>query len=461
MPPTSPTRRPVQGHDDPVQTQDEASEPLSGITQTPRQVKRLGNRRRGRGPSEASSNPAARERGREMSMKHDIGVAVIGMGWMGQAHSRAYRRVPDIFHDYGVRPRLVVVADPVTSRREEAVVRFGFDHSVADWRAAIDTPGVDVVVVATPNAEHAEVAIAAASAGKHVFCEKPVGRTLAETRAVADAVRHAGVQGGVGFNYRWAPMVQYAASLVRDGRLGTITHYRSRFFSMYGSNPMSQLSWRFDRDAAGLGVLGDLMPHVADMAQFLLGPISQVSATTQTHIPRRPIPVPGRGTHFTLGQADDPTGPVTNEDDATVPVRFASGVHGVLDASRVIFGPKCEFGFEIFGTEGATRWNFEAMNELLVYLPNMTGMSADHRHHDGFVRLISSPDHPYHGRFNPASAAGLGYDDLKTIEAAEFLHRVSSGTGPGPTLDDAVAAARVAASADHASRSGGWVTVDA
>ena len=143
----------------------------------------------------------------EMSMKHDIGVAVIGMGWMGQAHSRAYRRVPDIFHDYGLRPRLVVIADPVPSRREEAVVRFGFDHAVADWRAAIDTPGVDVVVVATPNAEHAEVAIAAASAGKHVFCEKPVGRTLAETRAVADAVRHAAVQGGVGFNYRWAPMV--------------------------------------------------------------------------------------------------------------------------------------------------------------------------------------------------------------------------------------------------------------
>ena len=396
----------------------------------------------------------------KMSTKHDIGVTVIGMGWMGQAHSRAYRRVPDIFHDYGICPRLVVIADPVPSRREEAVARFGFDHAVADWREAIETPGVDVVVVATPNAEHAEVAIAAASAGKHVFCEKPVGRTLAETRAVADAVRHAGVQGGVGFNYRWAPMVQYAASLVRDGRLGTITHYRSRFFSMYGSNPMSQLSWRFDRDAAGLGVLGDLMPHVADMAQFLLGPILQVSATTQTHIPRRPIPVPGRGTHFTLGQADDPTGPVTNEDDATVPVRFASGVHGVLDASRVIFGPKCEFGFEIFGTEGAIRWNFEAMNELLVYLPNLTGMSADHRHHDGFVRLLSSPDHPYHGRFNPASATGLGYDDLKTIEAAEFLHRVSSGTGPGPTLDDAVAAARVAASADHASRSGGWVTVD-
>ena len=392
-------------------------------------------------------------------MARVIGIAVIGMGWMGQAHSRAYLRVPDLYFDEGIMTRLVVVADPVAARCDEAVARFGFEVAVADWRDAIVMAGVDVVVVATPNAQHAEVAIAAARAGKHVFCEKPVGRTVAETESIADAIRAAGVEGGVGFNYRWAPMVQYAAQLIADGHLGAITHYRSRFFSMYGSDPMSQLSWRFEKGAAGLGVLGDLMPHVADMARFLLGPIARVAATVETHIPARPLPVPGRGTHFTRGQAGDATGPVTNEDDATVPVVFASGVRGVLDASRVIFGPKCEFGFEVYGTRGAARWNFERMNELEVYLPDADGDPAKVAARDGFVRLTSSPDHPPHGRFNPAAATGLGYDDLKAIEAAAFLRRVATGTGPGPTIVDAVAAARLAAAADRAASHGGWEDV--
>jgi predicted dehydrogenase len=219
---------------------------------------------------------------------------------------------------------------------------------------------------------------------------------------------------------------------------------------------MSQLSWRFQRSAAGLGVLGDLMPHVADMARLLLGPIVRVAATVQTHIPERPLPVPGRGTHFTRGHAGDPTGPVTNEDDATVSVVFASGVRGVLDASRVIFGPKCEFGFEVYGTRGAVRWNFERMNELEVYLPDTEGDPARVAARDGFVRLTSSPDHAPHGRFNPAAATGLGYDDLKVIEAGAFLNRVATGVGPGPTVDDAVAAARLAAAAERASKHGGW-----
>lgn len=385
----------------------------------------------------------------------EIGVAVVGMGWMGHAHSRACLRVRDHFHDEGIVPRLAVVADPVAARRDEAVARFGFGAAVTDWREAVARDDVEVVVVATPNAHHAEVAVAAARAGKHVFCEKPVGRTVGETEAVAAAVRAAGVQGGVGFNYRWAPMVRYAARLVAAGRLGRVTHYRSRFFSMYGSDPMSQLSWRFDRAAAGPGVLGDLMPHVADMARFLLGPIARVSATIETHVAARPLPVPGRGTHFTRGAPGDPTGPVTNEDDATVPVVFASGVRGVLDASRVIFGPKCEFGFEVYGTRGAVRWDFERMNEVQVYLPDGEGDPA----RDGFTRLTSSPDHEPHGRFNPAAATGLGYDDLKVIEAAAFLRRAVTGAGDGPTIEDAVAAARLAAAAERAAAHGGWEDV--
>ena len=297
-------------------------------------------------------------------MTQTIGIGVIGMGWMGMVHSRAYRLAPDRFYESGVRPRLVICADEVEARARQAQEMHGFAEMTTDWRQVLEHPEVQAVNIASPNFMHLEMVRAAAAAGKHIFCEKPVGRSPAETAEIEQLARQAGVFSFVGFNYRWAPMVQYARQLIEEGRLGRITHYRGRFFAMYGSNPLGLLTWRFKTDYAGLGVLGDILSHVIDMAHMLCGPIHRVVSNRHTFITERPLPIPGQGTHFSLGQPGDPTGPVENEDYVGALVEFDNGAQGSFEACRAIFGPKCEMSFEVNGTKGALKWNFERMNEL-------------------------------------------------------------------------------------------------
>ncbi len=219
---------------------------------------------------------------------------MIGFGWLGQAHSRSMLRIPTLFADRAFDPELVVCADTAPERIEEAVHSFGFARGTADWRQVLDDPAVDVVVIAAPNMLHVELVEAAAAAGKHIFCEKPVGGTPEQTVRAEKAARDAGVITGVGYNYRWAPLVRHAAQLIADGRLGEITNYRGRFFSMYGSDPLGVLSWRFLVDQAGHGVTTDLMSHSVDLALMLLGPITRVVGTTATFIAERPLPGAGR-----------------------------------------------------------------------------------------------------------------------------------------------------------------------
>ena len=227
-------------------------------------------------------------------MTRTIGIGVIGMGWMGQVHSRSYRQMVDRFHDDGIRPRLVICADDVEARAQKAQAMFGFEQYTTDWREVITYPEVEVVNITAPNFMHVEMIKAATAAKKHVFCEKPVGRSPEETAQAEALARKAGVMSFVGYNYRWAPMVQYALQLIREGKLGQLTHYRGRFFAMYGSNPYGMLTWRFDRQLAGLGTLGDIMSHVIDMASMLVGPVKRVVSNRHTYIPQRPLPVPGR-----------------------------------------------------------------------------------------------------------------------------------------------------------------------
>jgi predicted dehydrogenase len=218
----------------------------------------------------------------------ELGIGVIGMGWMGQAHSRAYNNIADRFQDSGIRPRLVICADEAPQRAQAAQAALRFAEATTDWRAVIEHPDVQVVNVASPNYLHLEMVRAATAAGKHVFCEKPVGRSPQETAEIEALARKAGAMSFVGFNYRWAPMVQYAKQLIDEGRLGTITHYRGRFFAMYGSNPLGHLTWRFKQAYAGSGVLGDIMSHAVDMAHMLIGPIDRVVSHRHTFIPERP-----------------------------------------------------------------------------------------------------------------------------------------------------------------------------
>jgi predicted dehydrogenase len=385
-------------------------------------------------------------------MTRTIGIAVIGMGWMGAVHSRSYRQIGDRFTEAGVRPRLLICADDVPARAREAQERFGFEKCTSDWRQVLVEPDVELINIAAPNHLHRDIAVAAAQAGKHVFCEKPVGRGPEETAEIERAARATGVRTLVGYNYRWAPLVQYAHQLIQRGALGDRTHYRGRFFVGYGSNPQSVLSWRFQRELAGLGTLGDLLSHVIDMAHLIAGPIKRVVANRETFIAERPLPTPGVGTHFTI-RDDGPRGKVTNEDYVGALVQFANGAHGTLEACRVIQGPQCQMAFEVHGTSGALAWDFERMNELNLYLS--TGASSD----SGYTRIPSGPDHPFHAHFNPAPANGLGYDDLKVIEAHQFLQSIVAERQGVPGFREALAVAQVQAAIQRSWETERWENV--
>jgi predicted dehydrogenase len=370
-------------------------------------------------------------------MTHTIGIGVIGMGWMGEAHSRSYRAIPDRFAASGIQPRLVACADSVAARAEAAQRRFGFERSTTDWGALIADPAVQVVDIAAPNGLHLEIIRAAARAGKPILCEKPVGRDPQETILAAASAREAGVLTFVGYNYRWAPVVQYACQLIGEGRLGRLTHYHGRFLNGYASDPSGLLSWRFEQQQ-GLGTLGDLMSHVIDMAHMLAGPITRVTGDKETFIRQRPLPQPGSGTHYDKGSSDGPQGDVTNEDYVSALVHFASGARGILEACRVINGAKCDMAFEVHGTHGALKWSMERMNELQLQWRNTENPAED-----GYTTLLSGPAHPYHAHFNPGWGLNLGYDDLKVIEAYTFLSSVVSGKQATPGFAEALAVAHV------------------
>jgi predicted dehydrogenase len=347
---------------------------------------------------------------------------------------------------------MVICADEAEHRARKGQELFGFQSYTTDWKDVVNHPDVEVVNIAAPNHLHLEMARAAAEAGKHIFCEKPVGRSPQETAQIEQAARRAGVLSGVGYNFRWAPVVQYARQLIRDGRLGDLTHYRGRFFVGYGSNPRGVLSWRFRRDLAGMGALGDLMSHVIDMANMMAGPIERVVANHGTFIPRRPLATPGEGTHFSVREGG-PMANVTNEDYVGALVEFGNGARGTLEACRVISGPKCQMAFELNGTCGAVSWDYERMNELDLYLPDESVV------HDGPVKIQSGPEHPFYGSFFPGPAQGLSLDDLKLIEAFQFSKSIVDGQQGEPSFSEALTVSDVQAAIQCSWESEHWEEV--
>jgi predicted dehydrogenase len=387
-------------------------------------------------------------------MTKTIGIGLIGMGWMGEVHSRSYNTIPDRFHEAGIRPRLVVCADNVEARAQQAQERFGFARYTTNWRQVIDDPQVEVVDCAAPNGLHLEIIRAAAAEGKPILCEKPVGRFPEETIEAYQAAREAGILTFVGYNYRWAPLVQYARQLIQAGELGTLTHYHGRFLNGYAGNPLAFLSWRFEQEQ-GLGALGDLMSHAIDMAHMLAGPIARVVANRETFIKERPLPQPGVGTHYDVATGQEPVGAVTNEDYVSALARFENGAQGILEACRVINGEKCNISFEVYGTRGALKWNMEKMNVIEFQRRNDA-----HPAEEGYTELLSGPAHPYHKYFNPAWGCGLGYDDLKVIEAYNFCKSIVEGKQGEPGLKEAYDVARVQQAIMRSWDSERWENVD-
>ncbi|MGI8713043.1 MAG: Gfo/Idh/MocA family protein [Solirubrobacteraceae bacterium] len=397
-------------------------------------------------PSRSSAGPGSAARRR-------IGIGVIGFGWLGQAHSRSLLRIPTLFADREYDPVLIAAADTVPERVAQAVRSFGFPRGSVDWRAVIDDPAIDAVFIAAPNMLHLELVQAAAQAGKAVFCEKPVGGTPEQVLAAAVAARDAGVISGVGYNYRWAPLVQYARELIAGGELGQITNYRGRFFSMYGADPLGVNSWRFQLDQAGYGVTSDLLSHTVDLAHMLLGPIESVVASTETFIRSRPEPA-SAGSHYGRGRPDDPRTPVTNEDYVGMLVRFASGARGTFEASRTTVGPESENAFDVYGTEGAVGWNLERLNELRLYRRTEDRGS-------GYITVLGGDRFGHHGTFVPGSGNPIGFEDLVTIEDHEFCRAVARGEPFEPSFQQALDWASVQAALLRSVQTGRWEPVTA
>ncbi|SEE84458.1 Gfo/Idh/MocA family protein [Streptomyces sp. Ag109_O5-10] len=383
-------------------------------------------------------------------MVRTLGVAVVGFGWMGRVHSQAYQRVGHHFPQLGVRPELVAVAEEVPGRAEEAAAQFGFTSTTRDWREVAADPRVAAVSITAPNFLHREIGVAMAEAGKHIWIEKPVGLTAEDARAVAEAVVKAGVRGTVGFNYRNAPAVAYARELISSGELGSVTHVRVRLFSDYAAHPDGALTWRYERARGGGGVLGDLASHGVDLARFLLGDIESLVADTAVFIPQRARPTRATAGH-TLATGGE-LGPVENEDYVNCLLRFASGARGVLEAGRVSVGEQNNYGFEVHGTKGAVFWDYRRMGEL--------GVGHGTAYQDQPVSTVFvGPGHGEYGAFQPGAANAMGYDDLKVIEARNFLRSVTEGTSYGPTLEDAVHSATVLDAMSRSAAQRTWVNL--
>jgi predicted dehydrogenase len=388
----------------------------------------------------------------------EVGVGLISVGWMGKLHSRAYQALPSVYPELGLRPRLVHAADTAADRVAYARDALGYAKGSADYRDVLADPDVEVVSICAPNVLHREIGLAAAAAGKHFWIEKPVGREARETGEVAAAARAAGVVTSVGFNYRHVPAVEHVRDLVAQGALGRVTNVRAVFFSGYAAEPKGALSWRFRRELAGSGALGDLLSHVVDLVSYLVGPIAEVTALTSTIYLQRPILPMGSATHFAVIE-DGELGEVENDDYAATLVRFAPtaqgpGAVGTLEASRTIVGPQCGLGVELYGTDGSAVWNFERMNELRLCL----GRSGPHQ---GYTTVLANPHLGDYARFQPGPGIAMGYDDLKVVEARKFLAAVAGGERRHATVEDAHAVAEVIAAADASAASGTWRAVAA
>ncbi|MCM3845363.1 Gfo/Idh/MocA family oxidoreductase [Pseudonocardia sp. DR1-2] len=368
-------------------------------------------------------------------MTSEIGVGVVGAGWMGHLHARAYARLPHHVTDLPLRPRLVAVADPVAAAGADHVTRYGFARAVTDWRELVADPSIAAVSVASPNSTHREVGVAVAEAGKHLWIEKPVGLSSTDTAAVAGAVRAAGVQATVGFNYRMVPAVARARRLIDDGRLGTLTHARFRLLTDFAADPSGVLSWRFTREHGGSGVLNDLAVHGVDLIRHLVGDLGAVVADGDRFVPRRPV-APAGASQYVRAAADAPTGEVENLDFVSVLGRAVGGAIVTLEASRVAVGDQNDYGFEIHGTRGYLSFDFRRPGELVVAAG---GSYVD----QPATTWAAAPGDGDFALFQPGAGNPTGFDDLKVSECAAFVRGIAEGRSGGATIDDALAAARV------------------
>ncbi|GAA3682458.1 putative dehydrogenase [Lentzea atacamensis] len=383
-----------------------------------------------------------------------LGIAMVGHAFMGAAHSQAWRVAPHFF-DLPARPVMSVLCGRDPDRTRAAAERLGWAESVTDWKSVLDRDDVHVVDICTPGDTHAEIAIAALDAGKHVLCEKPMANSVAEAVAMAEAAERAalrGVRAMVGFSYRRVPALSLARELVAQGRLGRVHHVRAVYLQDWIVDPAAPLSWRLDKEKAGSGALGDIGAHVVDAAQFILGDtISEVSGTLETFVSERPVASSHSGLSGTA--ASDRTGPVTVDDAALFLARFTGGALGSFEATRFANGRKNALRIEVNGSAGSVAFDFEDMNVLQFFDGTEDSVVA------GFRRIVvTEPGHPYTAAWWPAGH-GLGYEHAFTHQAVDFVRAVAAGTDPAPSFADGLQVQRVLAAVEASAASRTWQQV--
>lgn len=383
--------------------------------------------------------------------KAQLGVGMVGYAFMGAAHSQAWRTAGRVF-DLPLAPSMRAVCGRNAEAASAAAGKFGWHSYETDWRALIARDDIDLVDVCTPGDSHAEIAIAALDAGKHVLCEKPLANTVAEAEAMVAAAERArahGVRSMVAFNYRRVPALALARQLVASGRLGIVRHVRAVYLQDWIVDPQFPLVWRLQKDKAGSGALGDIGAHIVDAAQFVLGDrLTGVSAITETFIKERPLTSESSGLSAS-GGAD--TGPVTVDDAALFLGRFAGGAVATFEATRFATGRKNAMRLEVNGSEGSLAFDFESMNELSFFDGNDPAETA------GFRRiLVTEPGHPYLEAWWPPGHL-IGYEHTFTHEVRDLVVAIGKGEDPTPSFADGLQVQRVLAAVEASAAGGsGW-----
>ncbi|WP_059104257.1 Gfo/Idh/MocA family protein [Shouchella shacheensis] len=344
-------------------------------------------------------------------------VGMIGGGFMAKAHSLAMTAVP-MFYEDDVRLEKHIIADIDEPSADAAAKKLGFSHSTSDWKTIINNPEVDIVDIVTPNHLHEEMAIAAAEAGKHIMCEKPLGRNAEETARILAAVDKAGVKHMVTFNYRRTPAVALAKKYIDEGAVGKILNFRGTYLQDWSADPGSPLSWRFDKDFAGSGTLGDIGTHVLDIAHYLVADIVEVNAMTRTWIDERPVQASQKDSLGNVKMPNGKKGQVTVDDELVTMLKFNNGAIGSLEATRNAWGRHNFLTFEIHGEKGSLFFNYERRDELQVCF------SEDPEDRRGYKKVYTGGVHPYGEGLWPIPGLGIGYSEVKIIEMHEFLSAI-------------------------------------
>ncbi|MCX7801029.1 MAG: Gfo/Idh/MocA family oxidoreductase [Fimbriimonadales bacterium] len=384
--------------------------------------------------------------------KKQLRIALIGYQFMGKAHSNAYRQVSKFF-DLPVEPVLKTLCGRNEQRVRAAAEHLGWQGYATDYRQVLEDPEIDIVDIATPGSSHCEIAVAAAKAGKHVFCEKPIGNTLDEARRMLEAVRAAGVKHAVFHNYRKAPAVALIKRMIEEGRLGTIFHWRAVYLQDWIIDPNFPLVWRLDKEVAGSGSHGDLGAHLIDLARHLVGEIEEVSGLMHTFVKKRPRSAGADGKLGAAGAVEGELADVTVDDASLFLARFRNGALGTFEATRFAQGRKNHNKFEINGSKGSVVWCMERMNELEFY------DATEPEGLQGF-RVIQATEnsHPYMEGYWPVGHI-IGYEHTFINLVADALRAIAEDRNPSPDFVDGYENQRVLDAVERSHESKSWVSL--